>query len=1297
MATAVDLGSELVRQKIRLTYGGGNVGLQGVVASTVYTNGGIVRGFIPGYIAARQVYGPMYGAEYTVSSNYYKHFEMNHVVEAFIVLPGGIDTMEGLFTLISWASEGCEYGMSKALAIKRDKGKVYQFLMGLDNEGYGSIRSIIISIEPLAPLSRVYSTIILQEGILEITEEEERNLAASESTPAIPLMMSSMETTFAPITTVGSIGMIPIMSTPTPTPTTTMFPGSITTPGGAFTPHPSAWAQFAADPANAQPLQGYQQVDEAEQEAARRRKGKAIAKPSKTRDSAFKRLGDKEHGPRKYAKLRLGPEMGRTSAMERHSGSHHAQSRRSRESETIHQDEEEAESQPRASAYTRLSYDEDDLDKIGSVARKLRALEEKVEEKAGAKKHTLAKFPFSTRVHAQRLRRKIKLDVEKFTGKEDPNVHLDTFHNAAQMAGCTDAEECLLFFSSLRGRPVEWPWTEKWCTYHQSDSHNTVDCRNVKAVLKEMALKGELGEGYATGNKKDPKANTWTRHQGKDQGRRKSGKDNNNPDKEFIEMIVGGPEGRDTASQRKSWARSLHVAVVSLEPQGKQARREPITFTDRDLPRTGEDHNDPLVITMDINGAELDRSMLRPLQTPLSGFTGASIEAEGQITLPVTLGSGNRTVTKQMRFVVVDIKCVHNAILGRPGINQVRAIISMAHLCMKFYTPNGIGEERGDQKNARSCYLEAVKKMTCQFDQIELVSKQVDKGEEKARIEPDANMEEIQIDASNPERKVKIGADLQEELRTEIVQVLTRYKSLFAWSVADMPGIDRSVICHRLSVLEGSRAVRQKKRFLANLDGLGCYTLYLYLGVTQMAVSSVLMRDDGVQRPIYYVSKALNGAESRYTPTEKAGYALFITAKELTSYFQAHPIVVLSDLPLGTVMRDSTSSGRMIKWAMMLTQFNIEYRPRTAIKGQVVAEFLVEMTGHQEEEPARAITEPWWSMSVDGASRPKGYGGGVVFTTPEGFKLYHALIFNFKLTNNEAEYEALIGGLRLAKTLQITCLRIKSDSSLVVGHINGNMEAKGEKMQKYRGLAKALLKDLVEYVMEQIPRGENTDADLLSKLTQAAPEHVSKLARIEMLEKASIEGLSVSLIEEDGQPNLGLVLPDDIWMDDLVKYYMTGKFPEDEERLFGILDIARHKDIDNLDEVVDPYALVHAVHERAVETIREAGYGQMLSHPVQALAYEPVVMPRRPDRRRDTPMRGRPPRRQRQERQSDEEIEDDDLDTYISDHTPHVPQASPSLYTPAILQPPFGDVASFSHAPPPRVPSDTLFEDYFRN
>ncbi|VFQ80981.1 unnamed protein product [Cuscuta campestris] len=130
MATAVDLGRELVRRKTRLTYGGGNVGLQGAVASTVYSNGGRVKGFIPGYIATRHVYGPTYGVEYTVSSNYYKYFKMNHIVEAFIVLPGGIDTMEGLFTLISWASEGLH---SKPIGLLNIDGYFNNLIKFLDD------------------------------------------------------------------------------------------------------------------------------------------------------------------------------------------------------------------------------------------------------------------------------------------------------------------------------------------------------------------------------------------------------------------------------------------------------------------------------------------------------------------------------------------------------------------------------------------------------------------------------------------------------------------------------------------------------------------------------------------------------------------------------------------------------------------------------------------------------------------------------------------------------------------------------------------------------------------------------------------------------------------------------------------------------------------------------------------------------------------------------------------------------------------------------------------------------------
>ncbi|VFQ73481.1 unnamed protein product [Cuscuta campestris] len=130
MVLAVDLGRELVRPKIRLTYGGGNVGLQGVVASTVFNNGGRVRGFIQGHIASRGVYGPTYGIEYTVSSTYCKYFEMNHVVEDFIVLPRGVDTIEGLFTLISWASEGLQ---SRPIGLLNIDGYFNNLIEFLDN------------------------------------------------------------------------------------------------------------------------------------------------------------------------------------------------------------------------------------------------------------------------------------------------------------------------------------------------------------------------------------------------------------------------------------------------------------------------------------------------------------------------------------------------------------------------------------------------------------------------------------------------------------------------------------------------------------------------------------------------------------------------------------------------------------------------------------------------------------------------------------------------------------------------------------------------------------------------------------------------------------------------------------------------------------------------------------------------------------------------------------------------------------------------------------------------------------
>ena len=100
-------------------------------------------------------------------------------------------------------------------------------------------------------------------------------------------------------------------------------------------------------------------------------------------------------------------------------------------------------------------------------------------------------------------------------------------------------------------------------------------------------------------------------------------------------------------------------------------------------------------------------------------------------------------------------------------------------------------------------------------------------------------------------------------------------------------------------------------------------------------MSATLVREeDGSQRPVYFTSRALRGAEERYPQIEKLAFVLIIAARKLKPYFQAHTIVVLTDKPLRKAMSSSESAGRMTLWAVELSKFDIRYCPWTAIKGQ---------------------------------------------------------------------------------------------------------------------------------------------------------------------------------------------------------------------------------------------------------------------------------------------------------------------------------------------------------------------------
>ena len=122
-------------------------------------------------------------------------------------------------------------------------------------------------------------------------------------------------------------------------------------------------------------------------------------------------------------------------------------------------------------------------------------------------------------------------------------------------------------------------------------------------------------------------------------------------------------------------------------------------------------------------------------------------------------------------------------------------------------------------------------------------------------------------------------------------------------------------------------------------------TLFIYLGVSYISVSAALFKEDEnrKQRSVFFVSKSLADAETRYNCLEQATLALWVATKKLCPYFQAHPIVVLTDLPLRSTIHKPNLSGRMARWAIELSEFGIQYKPRLAKKGQVLAYFLTEI------------------------------------------------------------------------------------------------------------------------------------------------------------------------------------------------------------------------------------------------------------------------------------------------------------------------------------------------------------------
>ena len=203
----------------------------------------------------------------------------------------------------------------------------------------------------------------------------------------------------------------------------------------------------------------------------------------------------------------------------------------------------------------------------------------------------------------------------------------------------------------------------------------------------------------------------------------------------------------------------------------------------------------------------------------------------------------------------------------------------------------------------------------------------------------------------------------------------------------------------------------------------------------------------------------MHEAEVRYLPLEKMILAVVLGMRKLPHYFQAHTVVVLTQLPLKTILRSADYMGRIAKWGTILGAFDIKYMPRTSMKGQILADLVAEFTEPKVDElPSDRNVDgklvgtvsqyylPMWEVYVDRASNQKGSRVGLVLTSPKKVFIEKSLRLGFPATNNEAEYEALLEGMAMVQRRGGKSIKLFSDSRLVVGQVKGEFETKDERM-----------------------------------------------------------------------------------------------------------------------------------------------------------------------------------------------------------------------------------------------------------
>ncbi|XP_021747728.1 uncharacterized protein LOC110713587 [Chenopodium quinoa] len=321
--------------------------------------------------------------------------------------------------------------------------------------------------------------------------------------------------------------------------------------------------------------------------------------------------------------------------------------------------------------------------------------------------------------------------------------------------------------------------------------------------------------------------------------------------------------------------------------------------------------------------------------------------------------------------------------------------------------------------------------------------------------------------------------------------------------------------------------------------------LLLYLTVTETAMGGLLAQyQEGTKKEIaiYYLSKKFLEYETRYSPLERACIALIYATKKLRHYLQAHTTLLTSRLdPIKYIFEKPILSKRFARWHATLSEFDIQCVSQKSVKGRAISEALADgpISGDEfdndfPDEHLFNINTSQWNMYFDGASNKRGNGAGVLLIDPFSIKL------SFPTTNNTAEYEACIYGVKAALVAGARNLIVYGDSNLIISQTIGVWRVRDERLQMYTDHLQQLIPCFEEIDFKHLPREQNSFTDALANLAVNLTWEDNVKVRYVTIEEKS----SPVIMDEEMIASLTIRDEKDTWYSDIKNFLATREYPE---------------------------------------------------------------------------------------------------------------------------------------------------------